>query len=716
MKPKNELNPELLSLHALNFALDKNSSARNVMFGSHFSQRLVIDGATEKRIQTGVEQDLAKYTFNVKMPVDGQIVKVIHRYPKRVDRDFIPQNPEILVIYEDNQTKALGCFSIPTYASFHQYFGFKYDYKSTMNMLIPGKFIEKDTIFADSPSVSENGGYKYGIELNMAFMSHPAVSEDGVLISRDVLDRLKFKVYETRVVEFGTSSFPLNLYGTLEEYKPFPEIGEEIRDDGILMMLRDYNYDLTPVEMSKYDVMEPDFTFDKAIYVRGPKGKIVDIKVFRDSPDSNATPSGVMVNVEKYARALNSYYKEIIETERTFAHERKKKFNDSRVNIKPELHRLIVEGLAVTGETANKFQNERTLKSNPKLTKVFRKSPLDEYRIEFVVEYEITPTSGFKLSGCYGDKGVICHVAEPEEMPVDQNGTRADIIMDANSTFARMNIGRLYEHYFSAAAIEVSKNVRSYLDISKMPAPQAYKEIKRLDKNLVHQVYNYLMGFYELISQKQYEFFMSLSEDEKYEHLASVIESGSYIFYPTDNQKDMVDVVRQIEKHPEYKPLYGPVSYVGFSGRKTVTEEPVRIAPLYMMVLEKITDDWSAVSSGKLQHFGILSPMTKSEKYAYPFRNSPVRTIGETEGRIFAGYCGREGIAEMMDRSNSPTTHRHIVMSILKADKPMNIEKAVDRTLVPLGNSKPLQLVRHISVTSGWKTVYKPPVKRGNIA
>ena len=96
------------------------------------------------------------------------------------------------------------------------------------------------------------------------------------------------------------------------------------------------------------------------------------------------------------------------------------------------------------------------------------------------------------------------------------------------------------------------------------------------------------------------------------------------------------------------------------------------------MLLDKIADDWSSVSSGKLQHFGVLAPMTKTEKFALPYRNSPVRTIGETEGRIFSGYCGREAIAEMMDRSNSPNTQRAVVWNILNSQNPTNIDKIVD--------------------------------------
>lgn len=300
-------------------------------------------------------------------------------------------------------------------------------------------------------------------------------------------------------------------------------------------------------------------------------------------------------------------------------------------------------------------------------------------------------------------KGVICKIEEPENMPVDADGNRADVIMDNASVIARMNIGKLYEHYLGGAARDVTKQVCKILGVK---ANVTQDRIETIDKSVRDDAYRYLMHFYQLCSSRQFEFFKNLSDEEKCEHLKDVVNEGVYIYYPIDNDKDIVEMVKNIEK--TFKPTYGPVSYVGDSGQRTMTKEKVRIAPLYLMLLDKIADDWSAVSSGRQQHFGVLSPMNKSEKFAFPFRNSPVRTIGETEGRIFAGYCGVEAIAEMMDRSNNPMTQRNMVWNILNSETPGHIDKVVDREFIPLGGSKPLQLVKHIFNVSGMGVVYEP--------
>ena len=77
---KNELSPELLAVHALNFATANNAPARGVMFAGHFAQRPVIDGSEPNLIQTGVEEEFGQYTFKAKMPEDGTILQVIPRY------------------------------------------------------------------------------------------------------------------------------------------------------------------------------------------------------------------------------------------------------------------------------------------------------------------------------------------------------------------------------------------------------------------------------------------------------------------------------------------------------------------------------------------------------------------------------------------------------------------------------------------------------------
>lgn len=397
MSDENQLSLEMLGVTGLNSFAAHNSSSRAVMFGNHISQRLLIEEPDEKRVQSGLEHEFSKYTFNIKMPEDGKIINIIERYPKGVGENTLNFNPETVIIFEVEATKEIDCFILPYYLSHHQFFGFKYEHTDNISKIKVGAFIAKDTVFSDSNAVSKNGGYKYGANLNTAFMTLPSTSEDGFMISDAVLDKLSSRLFETRTIEFGSKAFPLNLYGNQDEYKVFPDIGEYIEDtrsDGLLMMLRDYDESLVPALMSKFDCTEPDFTFDRGTYVRGGNGRVVDIKVIGNNNRIKNLPVEVTQQIVKYQKAYINFYKEIIATEERIRYERKRKFGDNALKLSPKLHALLVEALAVVNPKQSTVRQPLNL--------LYRQASVDEFRVEIIVEYLVKPDIGFKYTDSHG--------------------------------------------------------------------------------------------------------------------------------------------------------------------------------------------------------------------------------------------------------------------------------------------------------------------------
>lgn len=231
-------------------------------------------------------------------------------------------------------------------------------------------------------------------------------------------------------------------------------------------------------------------------------------------------------------------------------------------------------------------------------------------------------------------------------------------------------------------------------------------ELEATNFDSIDRSWNYLMDYYRIVSPKMFIAFTSGQYTEpRCRHLASVLSKGIYLYLPSSNEPEYEDVIKTLEKH--FRPVYGPVSYIGTSGKRVTTIAPVRIGSVYMMLLEKTGDDWTAVSSGKLQAFGVLSQVTNNDKFSQPSRNQAIRALGESEVRIYAAYAGSKITADLIDRNNSPVTHKQMLESILRADKPTNIETSVDRVAVPIGNSKPQLLVKHMCLCSGFRFVYK---------
>jgi hypothetical protein len=362
------------------------------MLNSHLSQCITTNTSSKKRILSGLENELGRFTIGVKAPVDMTVLKVLEVYPKSMGMDSIELNPEVVVIYEDNNTKEVNVLSIPRYISNHQYFGYPLKYKPAYNKISPGATFRAGEIFADSPAVDSDGDYNFGHTLNMAFMSHPGASDDGIVICEDVLDRLKFKVYEKRSIEFGGSYYPLNVYGDKDNYKPFPDIGEVVRGDGLLMALRSYDVSSYPSDIDIYSTMEVNHIFDKPIYCRDFGGRVIDIRVTTD--DVECTTTGMVNSLRKYSRGLYRYYTELVKTinDMKIAHHKK---TGSPLKIGDELHRLLIEAYAYIDADIKK-------PSDKKLTKSYRTSVMDDYKIDFTIEYEIRPTLGFKLTTLVG--------------------------------------------------------------------------------------------------------------------------------------------------------------------------------------------------------------------------------------------------------------------------------------------------------------------------
>lgn len=686
------IKPEMLSIHALNFSVLHNSPSRSTMFAGHISSRLVTNHCEEPRTQTGIEHEMGKYTFDVKMPVDGKVIGYVKRYPEGVSNSSMRHNPETYVFYISRETNKLCHFVIPDFKSYHQYFGYKLKKTANVSRISRGANLPKDMVFAHSPSVGENNSFMYGVNLVMASMGLPGVAEDAVIISESAQKKLQFYLYDRRQEEIGEKELPLNLYGDTETYKAFPDIGTCIREDGLLMMKREYSDGVGPANLSIYSLQEPDHVTDKACYVRGGKtikdgmvvenGRVIDIKVYKNNNVERRLPSPADEQVERYYQECRNFYETIVKLHEGQKAEHKRMYGKA-LECDYATKRLMVEAFVMTN---------RPIQGVDKSVKLLhRKTPIDEYRIEFTIEYLITPTVGFKITDKHGTKGIIVEVRPDHLMPVDVNGRRVEVILSHDSVVGRTNLGRLYEHYFASAAEDVTDRIRLMVHGSREPSDF---KTGTLPKDKFDEAYGYMLHYFKQFSDRQYEFYASLSDKEKIEALDLVMHRYITNYIPIDNNITLPQAVANVER--EIKPTYEPVSFIGKDGRRKKTNRPVRVGTMYFMLLDKIADDWSSASSAKRQQSGVLTSISKSEKFSRPYRQTPTKTISEPDGRIYSGYLDPYALPEMMDMANNPETERLYLKTIMTAEKPSAIYKIIDRDVHPYGSHRPLQLVQHM--------------------
>lgn len=639
------------------------SSQRLQMFGSHVSQHPPVKGATEPMITTGAANEYAKYMFDVKMPEDGIILKTFQMYPKQMSGG-IKKNPLTVVFYEaiNSDQDKIGVVFLNPYVQNHTSHDFGYELKPTkaLSNLVEGARIPGGTVFLSAPSVSKNQSFMYGVEHNVAFMSIPQVIEDGAVVSESFCRKNATTGIARRVLNFGRNTFPLLLNGTAENPKILPDIGEVIRDDGILVAIREYDPLMAPIDMHPKNIVTPNHIFDKFERVLHAGARVINIEVQCNENITNpAMPEVMETQLRKYYEGEQRFYKNIsdyyVSLKRKYG--AKHGFQNGRsevhpiVNVlTPETNNFITHCLGMVG-----LDNSRVKKS-------YKGDSIDRWRVVVTLEYDIIPTVGYKITNCGGGKCVIVDVKPDADMPINAHGVRADVIMDGDSTIKRKNPGVTFEQYINSA----SQHVRYRME--QMVANGDRSGAKAL-----------LFDYYSKMAPEMYEaytnedFFNEKDRDEIFENVLNnqELNGGIQLFMSSSTRVNGIDAVRVAKNH--FPPPFEPVTYRDGSGELVTTVSNFIIGSMYIMLLEKIAEDWGASSIVKRQHFGIPAKLSAVDKYSTLGRETSTRTVGESEARLYAAVYGGKEIGHRIEQNNSGEALDIIAESLFSAEKPTNL-------------------------------------------
>ena len=680
----NQLHPELLSTQNLNSFSGNDSASRKQMMAGNMPQVLSLINPTRRILMTGMEPEYAKYVFKIEMPCDAYIIDVIDRVTASNVKGALKRNPERVIIYEALDTGEVGILRLPEYSSYHKRFGFRQiPVEENIARLKPGAAIEKGTVFAKPATVSDEGEYMFGRQARCAWVTLPAVIEDGAIISESFARSLSSYIYEDRTVSYGKDCYPLNLFGDDEVYKAHPDVGEKVGDDGILMVTRRMRSALAPVEMTPERLRTIDRIFDRPVRVP-PGSEVVNVVVQHDSEARNYyTPSGMEYSPSRYDDAQRRFYNRIISRYRELENE-----HGDDLSISRPFHRLIVEALIYV----NPYH-----KGGRKLC--YRKLDLDDWRVTITIRKEVRAGMGVKLTDTHGGKGVVCKVMRDEDMPRDQHGNVLDLVMDPMSLTKRMNNGRLIEPRISSVCMEYTRMLREALGLRDEDTQMNVAEaaVRRMGEEQ-DGWFKKFMSWYELISPWMAK---GINEYEQFDvagHLATVAAHGMQLWLPTNNPVVYSDLLPRIRaEHPcNYSHLTFRVK-----GKTVTTRKKVTVGSIYTVMLEKIAREPSAVASARLQINGVPSRIANSDRHSSHVRQQPMRIAGETEVRLMLMAIGGMATRDLLEQTNNPETHRLVIESILLADQPTNIEAVVDRENHPANGHRIRQQMDHLHMCAG---------------
>lgn len=681
------------SVAGLDFTFPYDAAPRLQMFCSHNTQRLVFDGMTPKNIINGVEQEFGKSNFRIAVKENCIIHEVIKFYHHRLTDASINYNPRTYVIVQYTDRPNPGCFGvivIEDYCSMHQHFGFLYKDGKDLHKVVKHGKLNKGDILKESPSITENGDMMFGRELKTIMMTHKSVAEDGIGICEDVLPLFGFNMFEERTSSFGKKTIPLNIYGDDNNIKICPDIGEEIREDDILFATREIDEDVAIACQNRWSIQEIDHIFDEAIYVVGG-GRVIDLQVICNNESENRF-SDMEAQLLKYHNQSTEFYKKIIALDKKFRHDFHGSYQPSN-----ELRDLVIEALIATN-----------MNGTAKISKQYRRAPMDDFTVKFVIQKKVIPNLGFKFTDTRGRKGVCCAILPRDQMPKDKNGVSADIIVDPLACVNRMTMGAPIEAGINFITDIIVRNIKEALGIN-ISSPHLKKEIKIMADGhdpRFEKAWETALDYYKDIApQSMYPKALTATQQDKATVIAHTVKNTLGLYLPPENNTNLAQTLNYL--HNKHNVKYESVTYRNAKGDLITSKDPMPIQDMYYIILEKIGDGRSAVSSVRFQIFGVPATISKHDRYISPVRLQAGKIHGESEARPFNGMTRPSIQPEIIDRNNNPKTAILCYEALLRAPNPSQIQKLVDRKKHPFNFTMPIQILNHVTFCSGYRFVYK---------
>ena len=376
---------------------DKVSSQRGMMMTDHVGQAIIVEDVQMDRCFTGYESKIGKYTYDpTTRDHDVQIIAVIPKYLINESEYPLKYNPKKTVIYRDMVTNEIGCFYLDDFIMRNDDYG--YLTKSTGISVNPGMIIAKDDVLLQAPTHEDEDTFKiFGTNLNVAYMAVPQVTEDGIVISESAAKRLGSTGVNTITIDIKMNQLPLNLYGNEAEYKFIPDVGDMVREDGILCALRSPNADSIIHDTSRKNLSRIQYLHDRLFRI--PAGsKIVDIDVRinrRAKPISTIKNDILYHQAEVYRQKLNTYCRSVYNIYQE-VYRRDESITDG-------FNTLVHDCLGHLFTAGERLDGVANIRKPGVVQPVKSKEIIEFISIKISYTYKRKVQCGFKLAGRYGN-------------------------------------------------------------------------------------------------------------------------------------------------------------------------------------------------------------------------------------------------------------------------------------------------------------------------
>ncbi len=648
-------------------------SSRLYMFSSNLKQFLTIMNPDVPHILTGYENFFGKESHAYKkMNGTWEVRKIIPKY----------EGNHVYCMFLYNLEKDLWDVVEKQIAeNLTEKFGFAYN-TSEMDSLKEGDVVHDDVLYK-STSYDEHMNYRIGKNARVMYVTDNATIEDAIKLRRGWAKGVQSVEVDEVRVSINSNDILKNVYGAPGEYKCFPEVGEHVVNSTVCAVARvNLNHAIFDFQDKRLRTISDTDTE----YFAPKHSLIYDIDVYYNGDEP--FPDNIFYHQLKryydmecaYADAVSKMCQEIENSgshytqQVSYINAKYKRFTDPEYKWK---------------DKDRAFAN---------LVVVFRTIA--------VVDLE----EGFKLTGRYGDKGIISKITSAGEkfgvkpaeyfndvvdnivdqlsddpspntlkknaqevqfvddcdMPyyITEDGEKVvcDILLNSSGSIRRLNTDQLYEVEINFIGEQLQRKIKKLSDVDeKAKIIFRFLELLNIDE---HDFFLKMWNSWDTtINVDGYK--VELVDEESKQAFVKDVEDNGFYIVKRPNSKMRYDCLKKIyDEWPDIKPYKAYIDLFGIQGKEIM--RPVVIGSKYMYLLKQTSNkNFSARSTGRTDKKQVPAKSNDKKSNLSPYSRSPIK-IGETHN-LFAAVSGLT-IAEHNLFTRSSPIARKSLDRILKAE------------------------------------------------
>ena len=614
-----------------------NSGSRKIMQGIQMEQIAQLLEPEVPIVSTGYENQFGELSSNfIRAEHNYKVIAKISKFSNDPNRRYW------LILYNKTLNE-LTCIERIEYKHITEFYGYIYN-NDYLDSLTPGKTIHKGDVMKKTISYDEYNNRAEGVNLSTMYVACEYVKEDPIVISESASKRFVTPLIDKVEVKINDNDILLNLYGRDKEYKTFPDIDEDVKNN-ILCAVRRELKDEEALFTQSWERLKTTMMNDKEYIV---EGKVIDIDVYCNNPEK--------LENSLYNNQIKRYYDETIRFSKEFVAAVNPLIYDQTtgerkdINISYDLQKMLYNCDAVVH--GKQYISEKVFNNITMVVYIQQNKPLH---------------SGDKITDRYGGKGVISKVMPDSMMPhYLRNGkwVPVDVLYSMNTCINRLNDGQLFETSVTYIGWQLLEYIGAQMDANAMSYDQAFA--------LIHRYIELLNTEQAYFLAEQFQFSYDKNdadwEDNEYKRnlfIQQMLHEGKILLslkpISTGMSIDLLTTIYNtfpfINKHCN---VCAPVKDSNGKYRMVLTRRKLVIGFKYISRLKQLAEEkFSVVSLASTNIRNENSKSRMSKVHNAKFASTPVRIFGEMESSTITAHLGVEKFyQEFMLNSSSPKARR----------------------------------------------------------